>query len=407
MIIKIIANFPDVLDGKRDMRFACLANMLTARGHNVELIISDYDHEVKDIRKRDDYSAYDFRITSLHEPAYPNNLSLKRLYAHFVWGKGVGRYLDSLSNVPDVLYVPIPSLTVAREAARYCKNHPSCKYVVDIQDLWPEAFQMVVKNTLLKKAFFPFSVYVNKAYRNADLVIGVSDTYRDRALSVNNKCKDGLTVYLGNDGGLFDEGKKLYHVEKPENEFWLAYIGTMGYSYDLNCIVDAIRIVNERGRVEKKLKFVAMGRGPLLEEFKAYANKSGIDYEFTGALPYQEMVGKMCSCDVVMNCIKPGAAQSVTNKVGDYALSGLPVINTQENQEYRHLVEEYKCGINCECGNSIEVANAIEKLAMNADLREAMGLLARKLGVDKFDRRVTYLQIVNALEKLVSLKSDI
>lgn len=400
MNIVVISNFPDVLNGKRDMRFTYLANLLVERGHNVELVISDFDHEVKDVRRRDDYSVYEFKITSLHEPAYPNNLSLKRLYAHYKWGKSVGKYLCSLSVVPDILYVPIPSLTVAREAAKYCKNNPSCRYVIDVQDLWPEAFQMVVKNSLLKKAFFPFSVYANYAYRNADFVIGVSDTYRDRALSVNKKLQSGLTVYLGNDGGLFDEGKRLYHVEKPEDEIWLAYIGTMGFSYDLNCIVDAIRIVNERKRIDKRVKFIAMGRGPLLEDFKAYAEKSGIDYEFTGALPYQEMVGKMCSCDVVMNCIRPGAAQSVTNKVGDYALSGLPVINTQENPEYRNLVNEYQCGINCECGNPVEVADAIEKLAMNADLCEAMGKRARKLGVEKFDRRFTYLQIVDALEKL-------
>lgn len=398
--IVIISNFPDVLNGKQDMRFACLANMLTAKGHNVELIISDYDHEVKDIRKRDNYNVYSFKITVLHEPSYKRNLSLKRLYAHYVWGKRVGRYLKSLNDVPDALYVPIPSLTVAREAARYCIGHPSCKYVIDVQDLWPEAFQMVVNNSLLKKAFFPFSVYVNYAYRNADYVIGVSDTYRDRALSVNKKRKNGLTVYLGNDGGLFDEGKKLYHIKKPANEFWLAYIGTMGYSYDLNCIVDAIRIVNERGLVEKKLKFIAMGRGPLLEEFKAYAEKSDIEYEFTGALPYQEMVGKMCSCDVVMNCIKPGAAQSVTNKVGDYALSGLPVINTQENLEYRNLVNEYKCGINCDCGNSEQVAQAIERLMKDKDLREKMGANSRRLGVERFDRRTAYNKIVDAIENL-------
>lgn len=403
MNIIIISNFPDVLDGTRDMRFAYLANLLVDRGHNVELIISDFDHEVKDTRKRDNYDGYRFKITTLHEPTYKKNLSLERLYAHCVWGKNVGRYLKGLSTVPDVLYVPIPSLTVAREAAKYCIKNTSCKYVVDIQDLWPEAFQMVVNNTLLKKAFFPFSIYINFAYRNADYVIGVSDTYRDRALSVNQKVKSGLTVYLGNDGGLFDEGKKLFHVEKPNNELWLVYIGTMGFSYDLKCIIDAIHIVNERGRVQKSIKFVAMGRGPLLEEFKVYATQKGINCEFTGALPYQEMVGKMCSCDVVMNCIKQGAAQSITNKVGDYALSGLPVINTQENREYRDLVEKYQCGINCECGNSIEVADAIEKLAMDSDLCEAMGKRARQLGVEKFDRRITYLQIVDALEELVSI----
>jgi hypothetical protein len=64
MIIKIISNFPDALNGKQDMRFTYLANLLVKRGHNVELIISDFDHEVKDVRKRDDYSVYDFKITA-------------------------------------------------------------------------------------------------------------------------------------------------------------------------------------------------------------------------------------------------------------------------------------------------------------------------------------------------------
>ena len=112
------------------------------------------------------------------------------------------------------------------------------------------------------------------------------------------------------------------------------------------------------------------------------------------------MVGKMCSCDVVMNCINPGAAQSITNKVGDYALSGLPVINTQENLEYRKLVEECQCGINCECGNAEQVADAIEKLALDSALRAKMGDNAARLGREKFDRRYTYPQIVDALEQL-------
>lgn len=397
--IVIISNFPDVLNGKQDMRFTYLASLLAERGHNVELIISDYDHEAKSVRKRDDYSVYNFKITVLHEPEYAKNLSLKRLYAHYVWGKAVGHYLDALSVVPDVIYAPIPSLTVARKAAYYCKKHNTCKYIVDVQDLWPEAFQMVVPG-FVKPAFAPIGWYINYAYKAADIVVGVSDTYRDRALRVNKKDENGLTVYLGNDGGKFDEGREAYKVEKPENEFWLAYIGTMGFSYDLKCVIDAVKIVNERGSLKQTVKFVAMGRGPLQEEFKTYADNAGIAHEFTGVLPYKQMVGKMCSCDVVMNCINKGAAQSVTNKVGDYALSGLPVINTQENLEYRGLVEEYQCGVNCECGNAEQVADAIERLAKDKDLRERLGANARKLGVERFDRRTSYLNIIEAIEKI-------
>ena len=400
MNICIVANFPDILNGKADMRFAYLAETLHKKGHSLELIISDFDHEVKDVRKRDNYDVYEFKITVLHEPSYDRNLSLERLYAHYSWGKNVGRYLRSKQEVPDVIYVAIPSLTVAREVADYCNEHTACKFVIDIQDLWPEAFQMVVSNKLLKKAFFPITCYINYAYKEADFIIGVSDTYRDRGLLVNKKNQRGLTVYIGNDGAKFDNGKALYHEDKPADEFWLAYIGTMGFSYDLKCIIDAIAIVNNRGTLNKTLKFVAMGRGPLLEEFQKYAKDAGINSEFTGALPYEEMVGKMCSCDVVMNCINPGAAQSITNKVGDYALSGLPVINTQENAEYRKLVDDFSCGINCECGNPEQVADAIEKLAKDPSLCAKMGENAARLGRERFDRRYTYPQIIYALEQL-------
>ena len=174
----------------------------------------------------------------------------------------------------------------------------------------------------------------------------------------------------------------------------------MGYSYDIKLAIDAIKCAEEKN-LSKKVKFIGMGRGPLLEEYKDYAEKSGISYEFTGALDYEVMVGRMCSCDAVINCLRPGAAQSITNKVGDYALSGLPVINTQENLEYRKLVEDWNCGINCECGDVQDTANAIEKLVNNPSLCEEMGRNSRRLGEMKFDRRMTYLDIVKLLESIV------
>lgn len=56
--------------------------------------------------------------------------------------------------------------------------------------------------------------------------------------------------------------------------------------------------------------------------------------------------------------------------MGDYALSGLPVINTQECPEYRQLIDDYGCGINCECGNTEDVAAAIVKLVESPELRK-------------------------------------
>ena len=43
------------------------------------------------------------------------------------------------------------------------------------------------------------------------------------------------------------------------------------------------------------------------------------------------MVGMLGVCDIAVNSISKGAAQSIINKHGDYAAAGLPVVNTQES----------------------------------------------------------------------------
>lgn len=55
---------------------------------------------------------------------------------------------------------------------------------------------------------------------------------------------------------------------------------------------------------------------------------------------YPEMCGRLVACYIAVNPITHGAAQSIINKHGDYAASGLPVVNTQECEEYRNLVGE-------------------------------------------------------------------
>lgn len=399
MNIIIIANFPSRLDGGREKgRFLYLAEMLADCGHKVEIIVSDFEHGTKRHRKKNSikYEAYKTDITVLHEPGYPNNKSLKRLWSHFVWGKNVERYLRGRENV-DVIYCAIPSLTASVKAANYCLRN-SAKFIIDVQDIWPEAFVLAIKNKVLQLAFKPIEWYVNKAYSKADAVVAVSDTYADRALSVNKKGAKGLSVFLGNDGELFEDSRNSYKVSKPEGMLQLCYIGTLGYSYDLKCAIEGVYLYNKVNGMPH-LQFVVMGAGPLQEEFMNYAKEMQIDALFTGKVAYSEMVARMCSCDILINPIMKNAPQSITNKVGDYALAGLPVISTQENQEYRDLVEGYQCGINCRVGNAQDVADALVRLAKDSELRAKMGLNARKLGVEKFDRRKTYQAIVDLVQK--------
>lgn len=216
-------------------------------------------------------------------------------------------------------------------------------------------------------------------------------------LEVNGKVEDGQVVFLGTELGKFDETFVNNKFQgKPDDEIWIAYAGTLGHSYDLTSVFDALEILKSKG--VKNLKFLVMGDGPLKEKFEEYSKAKKINTEFTGRLPYAEMVGMLGVCDISVNPISKGAAQSIINKHGDYAAAGLPVINTQENEEYRSLVSKYNCGINCSVESPIEIANAIKKLILDEDLRQQMGKNSRILAEAKFDRDKTYKDIVKLLQ---------
>lgn len=131
-----------------------------------------------------------------------------------------------------------------------------------------------------------------------------------------------------------------------------------------------------------------MGDGPKRIELERKAEN--LPCYFTGMLKYPEMVWILNKCDIALNPIMKGAAQSIINKHMDYAMAGLPVINTQECEEYRNMIVQYGAGINCRCNNSADIKAAIIQL-MNDRQKQSEG--SRKMGECEFDRAKTYNKI--------------
>ena len=400
MKILIIAHFTQTPNENGNNRFNYLANLLGKSEENrVELITSSFSHKYKKQRKMNDepIDKLNYKLTTIYEPGYKKNVSLKRFYSHHKMGKNLKKYLNNLNYKPDVIYCAVPSLDVAKAVAKFAEKN-NIRFIIDVQDLWPEAFKMVFNIPIVSSLIFsPMERQANYIYSNANDIVAVSDTYANRASKVNSKFKNKLSIYLGTNLDFFDECKIKNKVDFNDDIVRITYIGTLGHSYDIKCIIDAITILNKKGM--KNIKFLVMGDGPLRQEFENHAKQNGIDSEFTGRLPYEEMVGRLCSCDIAVNPISHNAAQSIINKVGDYAAAGLPVISTQECKEYRDLVDNYKIGFNCENGNSQDIADKLEKLIFNKDLRNEMGKNNRRLAEERLDRRVTYKEIVDLVEK--------
>ena len=393
--IIFITHFTQVPGEAGNGRFHYIAERINKENAYVEVVTTSFSHRTKTRRNVTDEqrNSLSYKLTMLYEPGYFKNVSVKRLYSHYVMGKSLKKYLKNRKK-PDVIYCSVPSLSVAKVAAKYAQKN-NIKFIIDIQDLWPEAFRMVFNIPIISDMiFYPMRKKADFIYSTADEIIAVSQTYAERALKVNRKCKKAYAVFLGTELSYFDQLVEENKIDnKPQDEIWLAYVGTLGHSYDLICVIDALFLLKGKYNI----KFIVMGDGPLKSKFEKYAKEQGVNAYFTGRLDYGKMVGILSSCDIAVNPISRGAAQSIINKHGDYAAAGLPVLNTQECLEYKELLLEYNVGLNCENGDPVDLAEKLSYLCENADLRNAMGQNSRKLAEDKFDREKTYGEILNML----------
>lgn len=397
--VVIIDHFSKAPDEPGNNRFIYLAEMLCASGYDVEVITTTFAHIRKQQRQTTgkQYDGLAYKFTMLPEPGYPRNVCLKRFYSHYVFGKNLSRYLETMER-PDAVLAAVPSLDVGTAAGNYCRRK-GIPFIVDIQDLWPEAFKLVLKLPVISDiAFSPMTMQANHFYGQADRVIAVSETYKRRGLKNNRKDSTGLCVYLGTDLDRFDENSSSIAVKKPADEIWIAYVGTLGHSYNIEIIFDALnRLPDETGR---RAVFHVFGDGPYLERFQEYAKKCKVSSVFHGRMDYPSMTAYLCKSDIAVNPIVKGAAQSIINKHADYAAAGLPVVNTQECEEYRNLISEYQCGINCGVESVDEVAKALQVLIENPEKRRQMGANSRRMAEEKFDRKNTYQQIVQRIDEL-------
>lgn len=393
MDIVILSNFCMDFSQSDNDRFLYIANLL-AMEHSVEIVTSDFFHTQKSFRNQP-VTEWPFKITFLHETGYSQNVCLKRFFSHYAWGKNVKKYLARRKK-PDIVYCAVPSLTGPLNAAKYC-NKNRIKFIIDIQDLWPEAFKMILDFPIISSLIFaPFNWMANGIYKRANEICAVSQTYVDRAMTVNHNCPIGHSVFLGTELNKFDQNCQSV-IDISKNNLWLGYCGTLGHSYDLTCVFDALELIKNSNYIPPK--FIIMGDGPLKERFEEYAHSKKIDCFFAGRLPYGQMCSLLKQCDMTINPIMHGAAQSIINKHADYAASGKPIINTQENDEFRNLVTKYHMGINCESNNANQVASAIMQFVQNEQLRDTAGKNARKCAEEKFDRKSTYSEIISVILK--------
>jgi glycosyltransferase involved in cell wall biosynthesis len=403
--ILIVAAFTQLPDekGSNRGRFKRIAEMLAQEGYDVTVVTSRFRELDRTFRKDEEvFKNAPYKIVLLDEIGYTRNISFRRIMSMSSFTRSLTRFLKNTSEKFDLVYTCVPGLDSSIAAGKYAKAH-GVPLLIDVQDLWPEAMYAlyldvpVISNLL----FLPIQLKANKVYAMADGIMAVSKTYMDVAAGKIKKCREKDYVFIGSDIDSADVGPDLTPepISKPQEEFWIAYIGSLGHSYDIVTLLDAAKLANDKGINARP---IIIGSGPLEKEMKDHAQKIGSNALFLGWVDHAIMENYLAKSDAVINAIKKKAPQSITNKVADYLSSGKPMLNGSQNQELKGLLSEYRFGVNYEPESPGSLAAAIEEMAGLSDLERAqLGKNARRLAEEKFDRKVTYPGIIRMIEKLL------
>lgn len=394
MDVVIISNYWHFPLEKSSSRYHTVASLAAKAGLQTEVVTSRFYHTKKK-RRSGAVGDTPYQVTLLEESSYRKNVSFARIFAHRRFAAHVIQYLSTRKN-PDVIYLFVPPAGLAKKVVQYA-NKNNIRVVIDILDLWPEAFAMVLPKVITRPLLWPMKRAVEYAYRHANGVVAVSDTYVARAMQKNQKCPKGHSVFIGTDLHAFDAAAQnappLTGKLRPVT---LAYIGMLGHSYDLCGVMDAMALL--RGQGTDNVELLVMGDGPLKEKFLHYARQNRLPVRFTGRLSYEEMVQKLVKCDIGLNVLVSAASGSIINKHADYVSAGLPVINVQQNGEFGQLLLAYNAGLMCAPHDTKALAQAIQRLAESSELRQEMGRNSRRLAEDKFNRNKTYAEIIDVIK---------
>lgn len=324
--------------------------VLKEKGYLVEHLLSDFDHRSK---KR--YTAkHEGNIHYIHVPTYSKNISFRRIWSHFCFGKKVKKYV--LNSEYDLIYHCAPPNYTIKELS-WCKSKKSFSLITEVGDMWPESIP--VGNTLKKILSIPFEVWSSLRDRylfNSDIVISECDLFREtiqRKTGISNIqtlyfCKD----YTG------DNRTITYSLG---HEIVLCYLGSINNIIDIEMIGKIIKTLKKN--IPVKLHIIGDGenRQYLIET----AEQNGANVVFHGSI-YDEDKKKEIfdQCHYALNIMKSEVFVGMTMKSLDYFSAGLPMINNIGGDIWK-MVDEEKVGYNINWSSVDKSVDSIIKTVDN------------------------------------------
>jgi hypothetical protein len=326
----------------RGKRHPNLANHLYLCGYDVTYISSTYNHgdrtlfnskEIRDSQERTLYKSIYFNIGG-----YFKNVSLKRM----AWNLRIARksyyFLEKEMKEGDALIVPsrLPELVYYASKLKIKKR---IKVLLDIRDVWPDAFDSIVKDgsvvRRLQKTLFTWhcNFFLKRSVAKYDKYVYAMPFFLSWLTRFAPKAKPTF-IPLGFDEKRWDKCIKK-NLDKDTNKLIsLVYCGSLTYGLDVMPILRALR---KRTRKFTMTFIGDNGKGEKFHEIQEYILSNCLpNVSILGRLPAEQVVAELGRHDMT---IIPIISGGLPNKVWDSVAACTPMLSLGNGDSSKFVLE--------------------------------------------------------------------
>ncbi len=378
-------------EGWREYRSAQLARALAKRKHRVTWWLSNFEHRSKTYRSNQltKMGLPDgVNVVLVDAPAYQKNISFGRIFYEIKFGENF-YHLAKEYPPPDLIVLAHPPLFSDKPVVKYAKER-QIKLVVDVFDLWPELFSVVIPKPIRKLGVFLFSPLRSrrdKLISNADGVVALTADYFDVVMKdLTKNEKKTLTVYVGVDIKKFDQDAKkktssLFPKKWVNSTGPMTIIcaGTLGDAYDLPTVAQAMRDLIQS---DINVRLLVAGDGPKKNIFELLEKEFPDHVAYIGSVDAKHLPSLYRKCDIGLCSYAKGSTVYMPTKFYDYLAAGVAILNSLDG-EIKRLVSK-GAGKNYSAGSATSLAEAITTFVKDKKLLAKSKKFSFKLR-EKFD----------------------
>ncbi len=410
-IIKVNEPVPE--ENVRLMRAGMIAREFAARGADVTWWTSTFSHN----QPAKEYIAEPgecrtvmngVTLRFVHGPPYRKNVSFARIRHHRHLALDFKAQAPNLP-APNLIFCAYPPIEIVDEATRFGKQL-GIPVIVDVRDLWPDAFLDVtpVPRPIMRLALSPIYARARRTLARATALTAITDPFLDRALlhadrprrstdQVVHHAYERSTPALAQREHALDFWKQM-GLSFDKSQKIACFFGNLSPTPDLDTPVAALSHLPDV--LENTLKMVICGSGEKLDWLreKGKIHKQLIVPGRVGQAEINVLLEK-AHLGLLIYPNRDDLLISYPNKVGEYLSGALPILSTLDGLSGALLRTE-NIGSTSPSGDPIRFAQQLEALLCDEERYAAMKRNADRVYTERFDAEHVYSQLVDGLLNL-------